>query len=100
MPKSDRSVKDRFLKETALLGGLLLAGLVLLPVAIYVVGRSVFGAYAGAGFADFYQTLHLDFRAGEPAAVFLLLSPCIVWQLLRLALWWFRRSGRPPVAAP
>lgn len=88
------SVKDRIVKEAALLGGLVLAGLVLLPIAIYLVGQLVFGAYGGHGFTDFYQSLHIDFRAGQPAALFLLLSPCIIWLLLRLVLWIFRRGAR------
>jgi hypothetical protein len=91
MPETGPSLKDRILKETAVLGSLILAGLLVLPMLVYFVGKSVFGEYGGAGFADFYVRLHQDLRHGEPAAVFLLLSPCILWLLLRLSLWLFRR---------
>jgi hypothetical protein len=87
------SLKDRVLKEIAVLGALLLAGLLVLPILIYLVGQSVFGQYGGAGFSDFYVRLHLDLRSGEPAAIFLMLSPCILWLLLRSSLWLFRRLG-------
>lgn len=88
---ADRSLKDRIMKETAVIGGLILAGLLVLPALIYFVGRSVFGEYGGGDFSDFYVRLHQDLRSGEPATVFLMLSPCILWLLLRLSLWLFRR---------
>lgn len=90
------SLKHRILKETAVIGGLVLAGLVALPILIYVVGQAVFGEYGGTGFPDFYVRLHEELRSGEPAAVFLLLSPPILWLLLRLAIWLFRRLGTRP----
>lgn len=98
MPPPDEgpSLKDRVLKETAVLGTLLLAGLLLLPILIYFVGRSVFGEYGGAGFSDFYVRLHQDLRSGDEAALFLMLSPCILWLLLRSSLWLFRRLGDRP----
>lgn len=81
-------------KEAALFLGLLFLGLVILPVAIYLVGDSVFGDYDGAGFSGFYGTMHGAIRSGEPAALFLVLSPYIIWQLSRLTIWGFRRSLR------
>jgi hypothetical protein len=67
-----------------------------LPILIYLVGQSIFGEYGGGRFADFYVRLHQDLRHGELATAFLLLSPCIVWLLLRLILWVFRRLGPRP----
>lgn len=84
------SLKQRIFKEAALFGSLFLFGLAILPLAIYLVGDLVFGAYEGRGFADFYGRLHAEFRAGEPAVVFLMLAPYLLWQLLRLAGHLFR----------
>ena len=70
----------------------LLLGVFFLPLAIYYVGRSVFGEYAGTGFGGFYGNLHGELRDGQPVVIFLLLSPYIVWLLLRLTIWGFRRS--------
>lgn len=80
-------------KETALFLWLLLIGLFLLPVAIYAVGRLVFGDYGGTGFPAFYGMLHSDLRAGEPAVWFLVLSPYLAWQATRLTYHTFRKSG-------
>ena len=97
--RSDPSLKNRILKEMALFGALFLVGLVVLPLLIYLVGEAVFGAYEGAGFSAFYGQLHGEFRAAEPAVVFLLLAPYILWQLLRATVRVFRNlrqeSGRP-----
>ena len=90
------SLRDRILKEIAVIGGFILAGLVVLPMLVYLVGQRVFGDYGASGFKEFYLRLHEDLRSGEPAAVFLLLSPCILWLLLRLTLWLFRRPHSGP----
>ena len=90
------SLRDRILKDTAVIGALILVGLLVLPILMYLVGQSIFGEYGGGGFADFYVRLHQDLRDGEPATAFLLLSPCLVWLLLRLSLWLFRRLGNRP----
>lgn len=73
---------------------MLLGGLFLLPVAIYVVGRLLFGEYGGTGFTAFYGMLHSDLRSGAPSAWFLVLSPYLIWQLLRLTLRAFRAAGQ------
>ena len=69
-----------------------LLGLFFLPLAIYFVGDSVFGDYAGNGFNSFYGNLHGELREGQPVVIFLLFSPYLVWLLLRLTVWGFRRS--------
>jgi len=76
--------KQRLLRELALFLGLLFVGLVLLPIAIYLVGREVFGEYGGHGFGDFFSTLSGRVRNGETVALFLVLSPYFTWQILRL----------------
>lgn len=66
-----------------------------MPVVIYLVGGNIFGQYAGNGLADFYRDIYGDLGDGQAVAMFLLLSPCIVWQLLRLAVHLFRRMAPP-----
>lgn len=92
-PVPGAPLKDRILREAVVFGALLLAGLVLLPGLIYYVGQAVFGEYGGGGFAGFYVRLHEELRSGEAAVVFLLLSPCILWLVLRLTAWLVRRIG-------
>lgn len=81
-------------KETALFVWLLLIGLLVVPIAIYLVGEYVFGAYGGNGFMAFYGDLHGRLRERDPVVWFLVLSPYLVWQLFRLTVWSFRRVGR------
>lgn len=80
-------------KEAAVFLILLLIGLVLLPICIWVVGNAVFGAYDGAGYSDFFGTLSGKIRSGNPVAWFLVLSPWIVWQCLRLIAFGWRSAG-------
>ncbi len=88
------SFKKKALREAALFLGLLFVGLVILPIAVFMVGSSVFGEYGGKGFSGFYGTVHSSIRDGELAIIFLVLSPYIVWQSLRLTVWGFRRTWR------
>ena len=86
--------------EGLLLVVMLLFGVLLLPIAIYLVGNTVFGAYAGQGFGDFYSSLHADLRNGKGVVIFLVLSPYLVWQLVRFSFRLFfslspGRSGHP-----
>ena len=55
------SLKKTATRESALILCLLFFGLLILPLAIYVVGKSVFGDYGGSGFSAFYGTLHTGF---------------------------------------
>lgn len=83
------ALKRLAIKETALLTGLLFVGFVVMPIAIYMVGETVFGDYSGAGYGDFFGTLSAKVRGGDTVAWFLILSPYIAWQCLRLlALSW------------
>jgi len=76
-------------KEGALFAILLFAGLVLLPIAIWLVGKTVFGPYGGSGYSDFFGVLSGKIRSGDAVAWFLVLSPYFVWQCVRLmALGW------------
>ena len=90
-----KSLKQIAQKEAALFFGLLFCGFVLMPIAIYVVGQEVFGDYGGYGYADFFGTLSAKIRSGEPVAWFLILSPYLAWQILRLTLLGWRSASRP-----
>ena len=81
-------------KEAAVFAGLLFFGLVLLPILIWFVGKTVFGAYGGAGFAEFYGTLSGKIRSGDLVAWFLVLSPWLAWQVVRLALLGWRAAAK------
>ncbi len=92
MSANSASLKKTVTRESALFLCLTFFGLLILPYAIYVVGKSVFGEYGGTGFSDFYITLHRSIRDGEPAVLFLVFSPYLIWQLARLTTWGFRQS--------
>jgi len=90
------SVRKTITREAGLLLGLLLVGLVLLPVAVYVVGQAIFGDYGGGSYGHFYSELSGRIRAADPAAWFLVLSPYLALQTLRLAALAWRAAGRRP----
>lgn len=84
------------MRETALFLMCLFSGVLLLPIAIYLVGQNIFGDYGGAGFAEFYGDLHSQVRNGELVVWFLILSPYLLWQSLRVTFALFRLLGQRP----
>lgn len=88
-----KNLRQRATKEIAFLAGLLFLGIVVLPIIVYQVGQTVFGAYAGAGFSDFFGTLSAKIRSGDGVAWLLVLSPYLGWQCLRLMVFGWRTSG-------
>lgn len=94
MNKDQSRLKKTVRKEVGLFAGLLFFGLVLMPIVIYVVGQRIFGAYGGQGFGDFFGTLSGKIRAGDGVAWFMVLSPYLVWQCLRLTALAWRLSGK------
>lgn len=64
---------------------MLFVGILIIPVGIYFVGGKIFGDYAGQGFGDFFGALQADFRSGQSVVLFLVFSPYIVWQVIRLS---------------
>jgi hypothetical protein len=90
------SVRRFLTRETALLLGFLFLGLVLLPVAIYLVGQAIFGDYGGGNYGHFFSDLSSRIRAGDASAWFLVLSPYLGWQTLRLIALGWRLAGRRP----
>lgn len=89
MQDQPRDVKTIVRRETALFAGLLFVGLVVLPAVIFFVGDAVFGDYGGDTFGHFFSALGDKIRHGDLVAWFLVLSPYIAIQCLRLiALGW------------
>ena len=80
-------------KEVLLFVSLFFFGLVLLPIAIYFVGDMIFGEFGGNGIGSFYGDIVGRLTGGEASAWFLVLSPYLVWQLLRLSVKAFRSAG-------
>lgn len=73
---------------------MLFLGIVILPVAIWFVGNSVFGDYGGAGYGDFFGNLVLKIVSGNLATWFLVLSPWLTLQAVRLALAGWHHAGK------
>ena len=94
MSEAPSGLKRIVQKEALLLLGLLFFGFVVMPIAIYWVGHALFGAYGGQGYADFFGTLSEKIRRGDAVAWFLVLSPYLVWQCLRLSALAWRISGK------
>lgn len=94
MNERQASVRKMITREAALLLGLLLVGLLLLPVAVYLVGQAIFGDYGGGSFGHFFSELSGRIRAADPAAWFLVLSPYLGLQTLRLVAVGWRAAGR------
>ena len=90
------SIRKIVTRETGLLLGLLFFGLVILPVAVYVVGTAIFGEYGGGSYGHFFSELSGRIRVGDAAAWFLVLSPYLGWQTLRLIALAWRLAGRRP----
>ena len=81
-------------KEAAILAVTLFCGFVLLPVAIWFVGGLVFGAYGGSGYGDFFGSLADKIRSGNVVAWFLVLSPWLTIQIVRVAVAGWRHAGK------
>ena len=77
---------------------LAVAGGLLLPVASYVAGKRLIGAYEGKlGLSDYLSSVYAAAGRGEPLAWWLLLAPTlivVVWYLvLRLGGSWAPRDS-------
>jgi len=81
-------------KEAALFVALLFVGFVLFPVLVWFVGKAIFGAYGGHGFAEFFGNLSSRIRSGNLGAWFLVLSPWLALQIIRLATLGWRIAGK------
>lgn len=86
-------LKQTVLKEAALLFGLLFLGFVIMPIAIYWIGPRMLGEFGGYGYSDFFGDLSARIRSGDLIAWFFVLSPYLVWQILRMTLLAFRAAS-------
>jgi hypothetical protein len=85
-------VKRTIVHELALFAGLLSFGFLLLPLAIYAVGGIVFGSYAD-GYGAFFGALTARLFGGVASAWFLVLSPYLLIQTVRLGVFVLRRDA-------
>ena len=79
-------------REAVLFLGFLFFGFIVMPIGIYLVGKQVFGAYGGYGYGDFFGTLSAMIRSLDFFAWFLVLSPYLAWQTLRLVRFGWRKA--------
>lgn len=93
MPGDPPDLRRIATRELALLTVLLFVGIVLLPIAIWFAGSALFGDYGGSGYDDFFGTLAAKIRRGDTVAWFLVLSPYLGIQSLRLMIWGWRRTS-------
>ena len=94
MSASEKAATLRWKKEAVLFGLLLLFGVAVLPFGIYVVGNAVFGAYGGGEYRDFHIGILTSMFSGHWTLIFLVLSPYLMLQTLRLSVSAWRRQ--PP----
>ena len=80
-------------RESVLFLWMLVGGMSLLPAAVYIVGRLIFGEYGGTGFTAFYGTLYSELLSGAPSVWFLVLTPYLIWRLLKLTWRAFKIAG-------
>jgi hypothetical protein len=79
-------------REAAIAAACVAFGLVVLPFAVYLVGQRVLGEYAAdSGALGLAENIWRDFLSLRLPAWFLVLSPYLTLQLLRVA----RRAWRP-----
>ena len=72
-------------------GVLALACLVLMPIAGYLAGKRVIGAYEGPlGLRDYFASIYAGAGTGDPAAWMLLLAPALI-----ALVWWMVLSTWP-----
>ncbi|MDJ0699844.1 MAG: hypothetical protein QNJ07_08315 [Woeseiaceae bacterium] len=81
------------IREAVVFLSLLLFGVLLLPLAVYFVGQAVFGAYGGSGYGEFFSSLAAKLISFEWVAWFLVLSPYLAIQTVRLTWRGWRASA-------
>ncbi len=87
------TMKQTVVKDTALLVGFRFLGFVIMPIAIYWIGPRVLGEFGGHGYSDFFGGISARIRGGDLVAWFFVLSPYLVWQILRMTLFAFRTAS-------
>ena len=86
-------IKHVIAREALVFAILLLIGLIAVPIGVYWVGSLLLGEFGGTGFGDFFGALGVRLGRADPTAWFLIASPYLAVQSLRLA-WLSLRGGR------
>jgi len=87
-----KSLRQRITNELGLFFGLLFVGFVLIPIAIFMVGGSIFGDYGAGDYSAFFATLSGRIRNWDKVAWFLVLAPYLGILVLRLTAWAWQRT--------
>lgn len=93
MTAVQKTVRQRIAKELGLFFGLLFVGFVLVPIAIFMVGGSIFGDYGAGDYSTFFGNLSGRVRHWDKVAWFLALAPYLGISVLRLTAWAWRRTA-------
>lgn len=96
MPEARSKSTTSAKREALFLLAALLFGLLLLPLLVFAVGQTVFGAFAGGSLWTFFANIHGMLRAGNVFVWFLVLSPYLIVQTLRTTFRLFKRPVRQP----
>ncbi len=95
MSRTPKFSQNPLAREALVLLGLFVCGILVLPIAVFGVGKLVFGAYEGDGYGGFFSDLLGRLGGGNGAAWFLVLSPLLVVLLFRCLAWcWRFLAGR------
>ena len=86
--------KNPLRREAFLIIACLSFGLLILPVLVFIVGQVIFGEFAGGGLGAFFADIHRMLRSGNVVVWFLVLSPYLIIQTLRLSIGLFRIARR------
>ena len=93
MAAKQQKPRNAISREAIIGAGLLLFGVLLLPLAVFLVGKTVFGVYAGDGYMDFFSQLFAKLVDLDKAAWVLVLSPYLALQIARLAILGWRKTA-------
>lgn len=93
MVQAGSNPRQRLVRESGFFFGLLFFGVVILPLGIFLIGQLVFGEYGDDGYGDFFGALATKLLGGEPVAWFLVLSPYLTWQMVRITIRALRHLG-------
>lgn len=93
MTATPKTLRPRISKELGLFFGLLFVGVALLPIAIFMVGGTIFGDYGAGGYGVFFATLSNRILHADKVAWFLVLAPYLGISVLRLTVSAWRRTA-------
>jgi len=86
-------MKHIAIREASILGGCLVFGFLVLPALVFFVGQNVFGGYGGDGYGGFFSALASRVFTFNGSAWFLILSPYLALQIVRLVITGWRKTA-------